>query len=99
MNTTGLVKHVSKKTGLTKSKSREAVNFILLKIISEVRKGRAVKFSGFGAFYTAERKARKGRNPQNGKPVSIPAVVIPRFKPGKCFKDAVKDAAAKESST
>lgn len=94
MNTTGLVKHISKKMEMSKSKSRKTINLILAKIISEVKRGRTVKFSGFGAFYTTERKARKGRNPQNGNPVQIPAVIVPRFKPGKAFKDAARNRAA-----
>jgi nucleoid DNA-binding protein len=78
------------KLSLTKATSKEVVNFILDRIVSEVKKGKTVKFSGFGIFYKAGRKARKGRNPQNGEPVYIPAVKVPRFKPGKRFKDAVK---------
>ena len=37
-----------------------------------------------------ERAARKGRNPQTGKEIDIPASKVPAFKAGKALKDAVK---------
>ena len=45
---------------------------------------------GFGTFKTAKRKARKGRNPQTGKEINIPARNVPKFVPGKALKDSVK---------
>lgn len=36
------------------------------------------------------RSARKGRNPQTGEEIQIPASKVPAFKPGKALKDAVK---------
>jgi DNA-binding protein HU-beta len=38
----------------------------------------------------AERKARKGRNPQTGKEIKIPASKSPRFTAGKALKDSLK---------
>lgn len=45
---------------------------------------------GFGNFEVRERAARKGRNPQTGAEIEIPASKVPAFKPGKALKDAVK---------
>ena len=45
---------------------------------------------GFGNFEVRERAARKGRNPQTGKEIEIPASKVPAFKAGKALKDAVK---------
>ncbi|MDN6140231.1 MAG: HU family DNA-binding protein, partial [Tetragenococcus koreensis] len=36
------------------------------------------------------RAERKGRNPQTGEEIKIPASNVPAFKPGKALKDAVK---------
>ncbi len=41
-------------------------------------------------FEVRERAARKGRNPQTGKEIDIPASKVPAFKAGKALKDAVK---------
>lgn len=49
-----------------------------------------VSYIGFGTFEQRERQARKGRNPQTGEELEIPATIVPAFKPGKAFKEAVK---------
>ena len=45
---------------------------------------------GFGTFEVRHRAARKGRNPQTGDEIEIPASEVPAFKPGKALKEAVK---------
>jgi len=92
MNLTELVDIVSSKTEQTKSKSREAVKTTLDTILREVKKGGRVTVVGFGAFYSTMRKARLGRYPQTGADVMIPATRVPRFRPGKEFKNALKKA-------
>lgn len=39
-----------------------------------------VAIVGFGTFYTIQRKARIGRNPQTGAQVKIKARIVPKFK-------------------
>lgn len=34
-----------------------------------------------------KRKARMGRNPQTGKEIKIPAMTVPKFRPGREFKE------------
>ncbi|OIS65855.1 DNA-binding protein, partial [Bacillus subtilis] len=59
--------------------------------ISEALKsGEKVSIPGFGTFEVRERAARKGRNPQTGEEIDIPATKAPAFKPAKALKDAVK---------
>ena len=53
-------------------------------------KGEKVQLIGFGTFEVRNRAARKGRNPQTGVEIQIPASKVPAFKPGKALKDAVK---------
>jgi len=36
-----------------------------------------------------ERKARKGRNPQTGETIQIPAKKVPKFRPGKDLRGKV----------
>jgi DNA-binding protein HU-beta len=36
------------------------------------------------------RAERKGRNPQTGKAITIPATKVPVFKAGKKLKEAIK---------
>ncbi len=44
---------------------------------------------GLGTFEPRKRAARTGRNPQNGKPLKIPAKTVPAFSAGKKFKELV----------
>lgn len=75
---------------LTKVGAERVLNQIVGTIQDEVAKGNVVKLMGFGQFESRDRAARKGRNPQTGEELMIPATTIPAFKPGKLFKDAVK---------
>jgi DNA-binding protein HU-beta len=47
-----------------------------------LKKGDRVALVGFGSFSVADRAARKGRNPQTGKEINIPAKKVVRFKAG-----------------
>ena len=89
MNKGDLVVEVSK---LLKSKkeAQEAVDCVLSSIIAALGKGDAVSLIGFGTFKVAERKARKGRNPQTGEEMYIAASKVPKFVASKALKDAVK---------
>jgi len=53
-------------------------------------RGEKVSLVGFGTFQVRERKARRGRNPQTGEELQIPARKTPRFKPGKGLREKVK---------
>ena len=59
-------------------------------ITAALAKGEKVQILGFGTFEVRARAARKGRNPQTGKAIKIPATKVPAFKPGKALKEAVK---------
>ena len=48
-----------------------------------------VAIFGFGTFYTVERKARIGRNPQTGAEIRIKARTVPKFKPSRQFIERI----------
>jgi DNA-binding protein HU-beta len=89
MNKLELVQAVSAKTGQTKRASEEMLDTILDIIKDSVSDGDKVTLVGFGTFAMLERSARQGRNPRTGQAIQIPAKKVPRFIPGKEFKDAV----------
>lgn len=68
------------------------VEGVLKAIQDEVVAGGKVQLVGFGTFEAVERAARKGRNPLTGQALEIAASKAPKFKAGKAFKDAVKNA-------
>ncbi|MBW1605551.1 HU family DNA-binding protein [Lactobacillus sp. Sy-1] len=89
-NKAELVGDVAEKTGLTKKDATAAVDAVFNSIENHLSKGEKVQLIGFGNFEVRERAARKGRNPQTGAEIQIPASKVPAFKPGKALKDAVK---------
>ena len=54
--------------------------------------GEKVAIPGFGSFEVRERAARKGRNPQTGAQIDIPASRVTKFKASLTLKNAVKNA-------
>ena len=90
MNKAQLIEAVAKETQLTKTTIEDTLNATLEIIKKGVKKGDDVTLVGFGTFTRSKRKARAGRNPQTGKEIKIPAMTVPRFRPGKEFKDAVR---------
>lgn len=60
-------------------------------IINTTKQGEEVTLVGFGTFSARQRKGRVGVNPQKpNEKMDIPAVVVPKFKAGKRFKDTLK---------
>lgn len=87
MNKAELVEKVAKKTSMTKVQSELVLDAALEIIAKTVASGEDVKIVGFGTFSRGTRKARTGRNPKTGTQIVIPAAKVPRFKPGKEFRD------------
>ena len=88
MNKGDLVSEVSKVVA-TKKEAQAAVDCVFSTITKALKKKDTVTLIGFGTFKVAQRKARKGRNPQTGAEIKIKAKKVPRFVPGKALKDAV----------
>ncbi len=74
----------------SKKDAQAAVDCVFSTITEALAGKETVTLVGFGTFKIAERKARKGRNPQTGQEIDIPARNVPKFVAGKALKDAVK---------
>ena len=85
-----LVGVIAEAAGITKVAAEKALNAFTTAVTKSLKKLEAVSLVGFGTFSVSKRKARKGRNPQTGKEINIPAAKVPKFKAGKGLKDAVK---------
>lgn len=89
-NKQDLINAVAEKTGFSKKESTTVLNTVLNEIESILVSGDKLQLIGFGNFEVRQRSERKGRNPQTGEEITIPASKVPAFKPGKELKDAVK---------
>jgi DNA-binding protein HU-beta len=84
-----LIAKIAKDNDLTKAAAAGAVDSFFEGLVKSLKKGQSVTFVGFGTFKTAQRKARKARNPRTGEPIAIPKRRVVRFSAGKALKAAV----------
>jgi len=89
VNKSELIDAIAAKAKMTKADSGNALDAIIDVVTETLKKGDKIALVGFGTFQVDKRAARKGRNPQTGKQINIPATNVPKFKPGKTLKDAV----------
>jgi len=91
VNKQELIEVVAKKTGLSKRVTGDMINSLIEEVSDQLKKGKKVVLAGFGTFLTTKRAARVGVNPQDpSKKINIPAAVVPKFRPGKTLKLAVR---------
>ena len=89
MNKSELVQSMATKTAQTKKVTEESLNALIEVITETLQKGDKVQLVGFGSFEVIKRAARKGRNPQTGEEMKVPASKAPKFKAGQALKDVV----------
>lgn len=72
---------------LTKKDADAFINNMLDTIKKSVKKGDDVSLVGFGTFTKVKRAARTGVNPATGEKIKIKAKTLPKFRPGKAWKE------------
>jgi DNA-binding protein HU-beta len=90
MNKVAIVEAVHAKLGGTKVQAEEVVDTVIDSIVSSLKKGGEVSIAGLGIFSTKTRAARQARNPRTGESIQVPSMRVPKFRPAKALKDAVK---------
>lgn len=85
-----IVEKIAAKASLSKASAEKAVNAFTRSVMEAVKKGDKVNLVGFGAFSVTKRAARNGRNPKTGESIKIKAAKVPKFRPGKEFKDFIR---------
>ena len=89
MNKAELVEAMAIKTGETKKSAEASLNALVEVVTEALKKGEKIQLVGFGSFEVRKRASRKGRNPQTGEELKIPASKAPVFKAGKALKEIV----------
>ncbi len=89
MNKGDLINKISDEAALSKADASKALDAVLGGITGTLSSGGKVTLVGFGTFSVSQRAARKGRNPQTGQEINIPAKNVVKFKPGKELSDKV----------
>lgn len=76
-------------SSMTKKQANQFIDVMLETIKKAVRKGEDVTLVGFGTFTKSRKAARLGVNPSTGERIKIRARVVPKFKPGKPWKESL----------
>lgn len=90
MNRRELVEILLKDSELADMTKKQADHFIevmLDTIMRTVKKGEDVTLVGFGTFLRHKKKARLGVNPSTKRRIKIKSRIVPKFKPGKPWKE------------
>ncbi len=90
MNKAELIDAIAQKANLTKADAKKALDAFMETTTDSLKKGDRVGLVGFGSFSVSKRDARTGRNPQTGKPMTINAKKVVKFKPGSELDNAVQ---------
>lgn len=90
MNKQELVEAMATEAKFTKAEAKKALDAFITATSKALKKGDRVALVGFGSFSIAKRAARKGRNPQTGKEIRIPAKKVVKFKAGADLANKVK---------
>ena len=90
MNKAELVEKIAEESGISKVAANAALNSFVDNVTKALKKKNGkVTLVGFGTFTKVKRKARKGRNPQTGEEMKIPAANVVKFRPGKKLRESI----------
>jgi DNA-binding protein HU-beta len=87
---TDLVALLADGAGGSRGAAERALGAFLIGIRDGLRHGESVTISGFGTFVVTRRASRRGRNPRTGKVITIPSARVPRFRPSRGLRAAVR---------
>lgn len=90
MNKAQLIDAIAADAKLTKADAKRALDAFVKSTTKALKKGDRVALVGFGSFSVSKRNARTGRNPQTGKPITIKAKKVVKFKAGSELAVAVQ---------
>jgi DNA-binding protein HU-beta len=74
----------------SKAAAKRALHAVGAVLFDLLASGEDVRWSGLGSFKIRERKPRKGRNPQTGEELQIPAKRVVTFSASKALKERLK---------
>jgi DNA-binding protein HU-beta len=90
MNKSELVTALSEETNFSKKDVAKVLAAFTRIVERTLKKGGKVSLTGFGTYWTSKRPARVGINPATKERINLPAVKVPRFKPGKHLKEQIR---------
>lgn len=89
MTKTQIVNHIAESGQLSKKAAAGILEELASLAVRETKRSGQFVIPGLGKLVKSHRKARKGRNPQTGEAINIPARTVVKFRVAKACKDAI----------
>ena len=89
MTKSELIEAIAARGELTKARAEMVVNCVFDAMTEALQRGEGIEIRGYGSFTVRPYKPYAGRNPRTGQPATVGGRV-PRFKPSKELKQAVR---------
>jgi DNA-binding protein HU-beta len=90
MNKAELIEAIASQVELSKTKVGQVIDALTETVTKTICDGEPVRITGFGTFEPRPRKSKAGVNPKTGERITVGARVVPAFRPGSDFKEAVR---------
>jgi nucleoid DNA-binding protein len=92
MNKKHIVQAIHDRVGFSKRETTAIVDKTIEVLMFCLAGEEPVLISSFGKFDIRERKAHKGRNPQTGEAITIPARKVVTFRASRVLKERINEA-------
>lgn len=92
MNKTELIQSLSEETTLSKKDVTRVLDGFFRAVVRSLKKGDKLQWSGFGSFTVSCRAEREIVDPVTRQRRKLSATYVPKFKPGKNFKELIRSA-------
>jgi len=89
MTKTQLVRHLAEELEVNNKAAAAFLEALADTAVKETKKNGVFVLPGLGRLKKVHRKARMGRNPQTGEPISIKAKTTAKFYLAKAVKDSI----------
>lgn len=93
-NKTDFINRVAEKQGISRTQTGEILDSMQEVLREMLNEGDSLTIKDFGRFDLRERAARKGKNPQTGAELMIPARTVPHLSFAKTFRAIFNPATA-----
>ena len=90
-NKKDLTNRVAENLEISKAEAKKLIDALLEEVSGALIQDGEVNLTPLGKLVVVERAARKGRNPQTGEELDIPATNAPKFRARKNLKELVKN--------
>ncbi len=88
-----IVEAVYEKTDKNRAEVKQIIENLLVLMKQSVKRDHALLLSGFGKFEAYEKNARKGRNPQTAKTITLPPRKVVVFRLSRKFRAELNNEA------